>query len=109
MVKIQETGGKFESSPKIQGGKSKGGAQPPPPIFRHPIYLNNPNFVKRKRLIVTRNVECQTTESEFQSKLSEQAIENKVAAKLVQMLITKGVSKIIKKYGYLPVDYLKNE
>jgi hypothetical protein len=25
------------------------------------------------------------------------------------MLISKGVSKIVKKYGYLPVDYLKNE
>jgi len=25
------------------------------------------------------------------------------------MLVSKGVSKIIKKYGYLPVDYLKNE
>jgi hypothetical protein len=25
------------------------------------------------------------------------------------MLISKGVSKIIKKYGYLPVDYLKKE
>jgi hypothetical protein len=25
------------------------------------------------------------------------------------MLVNKGVSKIIKKYGYLPVDYLKNE
>jgi hypothetical protein len=28
---------------------------------------------------------------------------------LVHMLVSKGVSKIIKKYGYLPVDYLKNE
>ena len=34
-------------------------------------------------------------------------MENKVASKLVQMLVTKGVSKIIKQYGYLPVDYLK--
>jgi hypothetical protein len=25
------------------------------------------------------------------------------------MLVSKGVSKIIKKYGYLPVDYLKKE
>jgi len=29
-----------------------------------------------------------------------------VASKLVKMLISKGVSKIIKKYGYLPVDYI---
>lgn len=41
--------------------------------------------------------------------MTEQAIENKVAQKLVQMLIGKGVSKIIKQYGYLPVDYLKKE
>lgn len=81
----------------------------PPPVYRHPIYLNNPNFIKKKRLILTKNAECQTTESEFAARLSEQAIENKVAQKLVQMLISKGVSKIIKKYGYLPVDYLKNE
>ena len=30
----------------------------PPPIFRHPIYLNNPNFVKKKRLVITRD--CQS-------------------------------------------------
>ena len=41
--------------------------------------------------------------------MSESDIENKVASKLVHMLLSKGVSKIIKKYGYLPVDYLKNE
>lgn len=40
---------------------------------------------------------------------SESEIENKVASKLVHMLVSKGVSKIIKKYGYLPVDYLKKE
>lgn len=41
--------------------------------------------------------------------VSESDIENKVASKLVHMLVSKGVSKIIKKYGYLPVDYLKKE
>jgi len=41
--------------------------------------------------------------------ISESEMEDKVASKLVQMLVSKGVSKIIKKYGYLPVDYLKNE
>lgn len=40
---------------------------------------------------------------------SESDIENKVASKLVHMLVSKGVSKIIKKYGYLPVDYLNKE
>ena len=38
--------------------------------------------------------------------LNEVEIENRVASKLVKLLITKGVTKIIKKYGYLPVDYL---
>jgi len=39
-------------------------------------------------------------------KLTEAEIENKVASKLIQMLISKGVTKIIKKYGYLPIDYI---
>jgi len=41
--------------------------------------------------------------------MSESEMENKVASKLVHMLVSKGISKIIKKYGYLPVDYLKKE
>lgn len=101
MDKIKETAGRSESSPVKSGARKQA-----PPVYRHPIFLNNPNFVKRKRLIVTKNAEVQTIESEFQAKLNEQAIENKVASKLVKMLISKGVSKIIKKYGYLPVDYL---
>ncbi len=41
--------------------------------------------------------------------MTETEMENKVASKLVQMLVSKGVTKIIKKYGYLPVDYLSKE
>ena len=82
-------------------------------VFRNPIYLNNPNFVKRKRLIVTKDQGTQTDPMQADENgkpiISESEMEDKVASKLVQMLVSKGVSKIIKKYGYLPVDYLKNE
>ncbi len=82
-------------------------------VFRNPIYLNNPNFIKKKRLIITKDIQTQTDPMKEDETgkpiMSETEIENKVASKLVHMLLSKGVSKIIKKYGYLPVDYLKNE
>ena len=32
-----------------------------------------------------------------------------MASKLIKMLLSKGVNKIIKKYGYLPVDYINKQ
>ncbi len=58
MEKIKETAGNSESVSLKERTKK-------PPTYRHPIYLNNPNYVKRKRLIVTKNEEVQTIESEF--------------------------------------------
>ena len=70
--------------------------------------------MKKKRLVVTKDESSQTEHSgniEAAGKpvASESEIENKVASKLVHMLVSKGVTKIIRKSGYLPVDYLKKE
>ena len=101
MDQIKESKGKMVT---LQDKKT-----PPPQAYRHPIYLNNPNYVKKKRLVITKDEISQTVESEFKSRMTESAIESKVASKLVQMLMTKGATKIIKKYGYLPTNYIKNE
>lgn len=57
-------------------------------------------------VVHTYDIGMQTDESFMSERLSEADIENKVASKLIQMLISKGVTKIIKKYGYLPVDFI---
>ena len=101
---------KIQSNTKVSPTKIKAKEAS---VFRNPIYLNNPNFIKKKRLIITKDVQTQTDPMKEDETgkpiMSESDIENKVASKLVHMLLSKGVSKIIKKYGYLPVDYLKNE
>lgn len=53
MEKIRETAGRSESSPVKPGARKQA-----PPVYRNPIFLNNPNWVKRKRLLVTKNAEA---------------------------------------------------
>jgi len=74
--------------------------------FEEAVYVNNPNFVKRKTVVYTLDVQTQTEDDMKNGPISESEIENRIASKLVKMLLSKGVNKIIKKYGYLPVDYI---